>query len=160
MDRIVKKSQVPPKQHKETSFTNQPTARNNDSTAISQSGSGNKAVVSQPTHKHPQGSSTGPACNTRSQSKQTNSDVGKKESWGQWAKGNVSKLAEKFGGDTALMALGISSDKPQQFKSGDRVVLQSVDNTAIYGTVRWVGDVGMHGQYGQSVSVVGIETVS
>ena len=59
------------------------------------------------------------------------------------------------------MALGISSDKPQQFKSGDRVILQSVnDNTAIYGTVRWVGGVGMHGQYGQSVSVVGIETVS
>ena len=47
--------------------------------------------------------------------------------------------------------------KPQQFKSGDRVVLQSVNDTAIYGTVRWVGDVGIHGE---SVSFVGIETVS
>ena len=52
----------------------------------------------------------------------------------------------------------LTSDKPRLFKSDDRVVLQSVvDNTAIYGTVRWVGDVGIHGQ---SVPFVGIETVS
>ena len=55
------------------------------------------------------------------------------------------------------MATGVSSDKPQQFKSGDHVILQSVNDTAIYGTVRWTGDVGIHGQ---SVPFVGIETVS
>ena len=143
MDKIVKKSQAPPKQ---TSFT----TRNTGSTVIS-AGILNRAVISQPT---PQGSSTGPASNTRNETmlKQTNSDVGKKETWSQWAKGNVSKLV-----DTPFMAIGVSSDKPQQFKSGDRVVLQSANDTAIYGTVRWVGDVILHGQ---SVSVVGIETVS
>ena len=54
----------------------------------------------------------------------------------------------------------LTSDKPRLFKSDDRVILQSVNDTAIYGTVRWVGDVGMYGLYGQSVPFVGIETVS
>ena len=159
MDKIVKKSEVPPKQQKETSFTDQPTNRNNDSTAISQSGSGNRGIVSQPTDKHLQGSSTGPACNTRSQSNQANFDS-KKETWGQWGRDKVTKVtktAQDVFSKDALMATGVSSDKPQQFKSGDRVVLQSVNDVAIYGTVRWVGDVTV---LGQSVPFVGIETVS
>ena len=137
MDKIIKKSQVPSKQHKETSFPNQPTTRSTNSTAIS-AGS-NRAVVSQPNHKHPLGSSTGPTSNTRSQ----------KESWGQW-------LKQVFSRDVST-AVGVSSDKPRLFKSDDRVVLQSVNDTAIYGTVRWVGDATVHGQ---SVSLVGVETVS
>ena len=157
MDKIVKKSQVPPKQHNETSFTNQPTNRSTNSTAISQSAGNKTPVVSQPTQKYSQGSSTGPASNTRSQSKQGISD-NKKEAWTDWAKGTVSKIAQTFSGDTPLTAKGKSSDKPQLFKSGDRVVLQSVvDSRAIYGTVRWAGDVTVHGQ---SMPFVGIETVS
>ena len=150
MDKIIKKSQVPPKQHKETSFTDQPTARSTNSTAISQSAGSKTPVVSQPTHKHPQG---GPAFNTRSQA---NSDS-KKETWSQWGKDKFAKMADVFSKD-APMATGASSDKPQQFKSGDRVILQSVvNNTAIYGTVRWAGDVTVRGQ---SMPFVGIETVS
>ena len=145
MNKIVKKSQVPPKQ---------PTTRSTNSTAISQSAGSKTPVVSQPTHKHPQ---AGPASNTKSlQSKQANSDS-KKETWSQWSKDKVTKMAQDVFSKDAPTATGVSSDKPQQFKSGDRVVLQSVNNTAIYGTVRWVGDVGIHGQ---SVPFVGIETVS
>ena len=62
-----------------------------------------------------------------------------------------------FSKDALMAATGVSSGKPQQFKSDDHVVLQSVNDTAIYGTVRWIGDVGIHGQ---SVPFVGIETVS
>ena len=138
MDKIIKK--VPP-----------------NSTAISQLAGNKTPVVSQPTHKHPQASSTGPASNTRSlQSKQMNSDS-KKETWSQWGKDKVTKMAQDVFSKDAPMATGVSSDKPQKFKSGDRVVLQSVNDTAIYGTVRWVGNVGIHGQ---SVPFVGIETVS
>ena len=68
MDKILKKSQVPPKQ---------PTTRSTNSTAISQSAGSKTPVVS--THKHPQGSSTGPASNTRSH----------KESWGPMVKTSV-----------------------------------------------------------------------
>ena len=157
MDKIVKKSQAPFKQHKVTSFTNQLTNRSTNSTAISQSAGNKTPVVSQPTQKYPLGSSTGPVSNTRSQSKQGISD-NKKEAWADWAKGTVSKLAQTFSGDTPLTAKGKSSDKPQQFKSGDCVVLHSVVNDiAIYGTVRWAGDVTVHGQ---SMPFVGIETVS
>ena len=49
MDKIVKKLQAPPKQHKVTSFTNQPTNRSTNSTAISQSAGNKTPVVSQPT---------------------------------------------------------------------------------------------------------------
>ena len=158
MDKIVKKSQVPPKQHKETFFTNQPTNRSTNSTAISQSGSSNRAVVSQPNHKHPPGLSIGPASNTRSQSNQATADS---KTWSQWSKDKVTKvtkMAQDVFSKDAPMAVGVSSDKPQQFKSGDRVILQSVvDNTAIYGTVRWAGDVAV---FGQSMPFVGIETVS
>ena len=158
MDKIVKKLQLPSKQHKEISFTNQPTTRSTNSTAISQSAGNKTPVLSQrqPNHKHPQGLSTGPASNTRSLSKQGISD-NKKEAWTDWAKGTVSKIAQTFSGDTPLTAKGKSFGKPQQFKSGDHVVLQSVNDIAIYGTVRWVGDVTVRGH---SMPFVGIETVS
>ena len=45
----MKKSQVPSKQHTETSFTNQPTNRSTNSTAIYQSAGNKTPVLSQPT---------------------------------------------------------------------------------------------------------------
>ena len=48
-----------------------------------------------------------------------------------------------------------------QFKEGDNVVLQSVRNKTITGTVRWVGQVKTSKEVGSiPIKTVGVETVS
>lgn len=98
-------------------------------------------ITNQPNQHQPQGS--GPATNTRSQSGKTT---------------NVAQKVQEIDKKEPLMAKGESSNKPQQFKPDDRVVLQSViSDTAFDGTVRWVGEIAIEGH---PTAFVGIETVS
>ena len=51
--------------------------------------------------------------------------------------------------------------KEYKFKSGDRVVLQSIKERPITGTVRWVGQIKLSREFGSPrIVAVGIETVS
>ena len=90
-----------------------------------------------------------PANNTRSRSGATS--VATK------AKKFVGKVDQKIQGGTDV------DPKPTEykFKSGDRVVLQSIKERLITGTVRWVGPMRLSREIGSlQVIAVGIETVS
>ena len=76
------------------------------------------------------------------------------------ARDTLGKLTQRFQGGTE-----IDHDKPTaeeyKFKSGDRVVLQSVKERPITGTVRWVGTMRISRDPGvPQVISVGVETVS
>ena len=80
------------------------------------------------------------------------------------AKNTLEKLAQRF-----QVGTDIDHDKPTpkptaeeyKFKSGDRVVLQSVKERPIMGTVRWVGPMRVSRDPSVSqVIAVGVETVS
>ena len=76
----------------------------------------------------------------------------------------LGKLAQRFQG-----GLDIDHDKPTskltteeyKFKHGNRVVLQSIKERPIMGTVRWVAPIRLSREIGSpQVIVVGVETVS
>ena len=80
------------------------------------------------------------------------------------AKDTLGKLTQRFQGGT-----DVTHDKPTpkptaeeyKFKSGDRVVLQSIKERLIMGTVRWVGPMRVSRDPSVSqVIAVGVETVS
>ena len=80
------------------------------------------------------------------------------------AKDTLGKLAQRF-----QVGTEIDHDKPTpkptteeyKFKSGDRVVLQSVKERSITGTVRWVGPMRISRESDSpQVIAVGVETVS
>ena len=66
----------------------------------------------------------------------------------------------------AMIGLMVESEEvppieDYQFKEGDHVVLQSVRNKTITGTVRWVGQVKASKEVGSiPIKAVGVETVS
>ena len=100
---------------------------------------------------------TGPAQNTRSKSdKQTVEGSKKKDGGG----GFFEKARAIFTGAPMLQP-DSTSDVDSQFSPNDRVVVQTVRDKAITGTVRWVGPVKtLKEDGGVVVTVVGIETVS
>ena len=106
-----------------------------------------------------------PALNTRSKTNDKSSEEGstkKKE-----GKGLLDKFKDKAK-DTAMAIINgppmlqpDSTHVDAQFSEGDRVVVQTVTDKPIYGTVRWVGTVRTSREDGGIVvPVVGIETVS
>ena len=84
-----------------------------------------------------------------------------------WSKGKgvVGRLAQRFTGPLPVTAMVESEVVPPtedyQFKEGDRVVLQSMREKTITGTVKWVGQVKTSKEVGSiPIKAVGIETVS
>ena len=84
-----------------------------------------------------------------------------------WTKGKgvVGKIAQTFSGPLSVIAMVESEEVPPpedyKFKEGDCVVLQSVRDKTITGTVRWVGQVKTSKEVGSiPVKAVGVETVS
>lgn len=106
---------------------------------------------------------SGPANNTRSRSGAMVEEK-KEGTSGSWAKGMVDKLAQKFVGSGPMVECELEEVPPPEgylFKKGDRVVLQSVRNKSITGTVRWVGQVKTSKEVGSiPIKAVGVETVS
>ena len=104
-----------------------------------------------------------PANNTRSCSGAMVEEK-KEGTTGSWAKGMVDKLAQKFSGSGPVVKQELEEVPPPkdyQFKEGDHVVLQSVRNKTITGTVRWMGQVKTSIDVGSiPVKAVGVETVS
>ena len=103
-----------------------------------------------------------PAHNTRSRTSNKPPDDGstkKKE-----GKGILEKVKDKtkaFINGPPIVAPDSTSHVDCQFSEGDRVVVQTVRQKAITGTVRWVGPVKTSREDGGIVvPVVGIETVS
>ena len=104
-----------------------------------------------------------PALNTRSRTNDKQSEEGsakKKE-----GKGIIDKAKDKakafITGAPPMVQPDFSSDVDSQFSPNDRVVVQTVKEKAIYGTVKWVGPVKTSKEDGGIVvPVVGIETVS
>ena len=96
-------------------------------------------------------------CHTHSKNKQCGKDL-KKEEGGLLQKA----IAFLFGGNQASNVVPDSTSHiDSQFSEGDRVVVQTVRQKAITGTVRWVGPVKTSREDGGIVvPVVGIETVS
>ena len=89
----------------------------------------------------------------------------KKDSLWTRGKGVVGKIAQAFSGPSSVTAIVESEEIPPiedyQFKEGDHVVLQSVRDKTITGTVRWVGQVKASKEGGSiPVKAVGVETVS
>ena len=101
---------------------------------------------------------TGPAQNTRSKSdKQTGEGSKKKDGGG----GFFEKAKAIFTGPPPMVQPDSSSDVDSRFSPNDRVVVQTVRDKPIHGTVRWVGPVKTSkDEGGIVVPVVGIETVS
>ena len=84
-----------------------------------------------------------------------------------WTKGKgaISKIAQTFTGPLSVTTMVESEEVPPtedyQFKEGDHVVLQSVRDKTITGTVRWVGQVKTSKEVGSiPIKAVGVETVS
>ena len=104
-----------------------------------------------------------PTNNTRSRSEAMTEEK-KEGSSGSWAKGMVDKLAQKFGRSSPMIECESEEVPPPEgylFKKGDRVVLQSVRNKNITGTVKWVGQVKTSKEVGSiPIKAVGVETVS
>ena len=104
-----------------------------------------------------------PANNTRSRSGALIEEK-KEGTSGSWAKGMVFKLAQKFAESGPMIECESEEVPPPEgylFKKGDRVVLQSVRNKNIPGTVRWVGQVKTSKEVGSiAIKAVGVETVS
>ena len=103
-----------------------------------------------------------PALNTRSRTSDKPPDEGstkKKE-----GKGILEKVKDKtkaFITGPPIVAPDFTSRVDSQFSEGDRVVVQTVRQKVITGTVRWVGPVKTSKEDGGIiVPVVGIETVS
>ena len=89
----------------------------------------------------------------------------KRDSLWSKRKGVVGRLAETFTGPLSVTAMVESEVVPPtedyQFKEGDRVVLQSMREKTITGTVRWVGQVKTSKEVGSiPIKAVGVETVS
>ena len=102
------------------------------------------------------------ALNTRSRTSDKPSEEGstkKKEGKGILEK--VKDKAKAFTTGAPITALDSISDVDPQFSEGDGVVIQTVRDKPITGTVRWVGPVKTSREDGGIVvPVVGIETVS
>jgi ubiquitin thioesterase CYLD len=107
-------------------------------------------VHRQPTSDNPQGriDDGPPAANTRSSHKEASNP-----SMFQKAKAGFVNL---FGNDPPITKGESLPNVQYQYKPGDRVVLHSVHNVPIYGTVRWTGHVR---ENKISMPVVGVETV-
>ena len=131
MDKIVQKSKYPGKQNQQV--------RSEQDVVIFQPRASESSRI-----KH----TSGPADNTRSRS---GAVVATK------AKEFMDKVHQKFQGGTDVDA------KPTKykFKRGNRVVLQSIKERPITGTVRWVGPMRLSREIGSpQVIAVGVETVS
>ena len=106
---------------------------------------------------------SGPANNTRSRSGAMVEEK-KEGTSGSWAKGMVDKLTQKLGGSGTMIECELEEVPPPDgylFKKGDRVVLQSLRDKSITGTVKWVGQVRTSKEVGHiPIKAVGVETVS
>ena len=132
MDKIVQKSTYPGKQNQQVP--------SEQDVVISQP---RASESSRPKH------TSGPADNTRSRSGAVTVATKAKEFMG--------KVHQKIQGGTDV------DPKPTEykFKRGDRVVLQSIKERPITGTVRWVGPMRLSREIGSpQVIAVGVETVS
>ena len=82
-----------------------------------------------------------------------------------WSKGKgvVGRLAQTFSvtGPFESESEEVPHPEGYQFKEGDCVVLQSVRDKTITGTVRWLGQVKKSKEVGSiPIKAVGVETVS
>ena len=99
-----------------------------------------------------------PTDNTRSHSGKNVKE--KKQQWDERRpKGIIGKLVRMLQGGMDIDSKPITEDN--KFKSGDRVVLQSIKERYISGTVRWVGPMTLSRESGTpQIIAVGVETVS
>ena len=102
--------------------------------------------------------SSGPTDNTRSHSGKNIEE--KKQQWDETRpKGVMGKLARMF--QRGMDIDSKPTTEEYKFKHGDRVVLQSIKERPITGTVRWVGPMRISKEPGvPQVIAVGVETVS
>ena len=113
--------------------------------------------------------STQPKVNDKSRQKHTSatSDHAKSHS-GRTMLGETFSKAKDFVVEKVSQTIQGGTDvdpkttvEVHRFKSGDRVVLQSIKERSITGTVRWVGPMTLSRQIGgPQVIAVGVETVS
>ena len=98
-----------------------------------------------------------PAQNTRSKSDKQTGEVSKKDGGG----GFYEKAKAILTGSPPMVHPDSTSHVNSQFAPNNRVVVQTVRDKAIAGTVRWVGPVKPSKLVGGIViPIVGIETVS
>ena len=122
-------------------------------------------ITKKPTfdHQSRRMDTSSPANNTRSHSGAMVEEK-KEGTSGSWAKGMVDKLTQKFVGSGTMVECELEEVPPPDgylFKKGDRVVLQSLRDKSITGTVRWVGQVKTTKEVGSiPIKAVGVETVS